>query len=129
MYIDLCRLQINFAVMVSVSGILQGTINTSAANGELDFPSALNDHAGDYSLTVFTSNGSDTAAYKLIVFCKFRTFSNKILLHLQKQMSSLAVLQTHYKSGYMKSTYKIKCCSSSMDLCISSMHSLFFSGE
>jgi hypothetical protein len=83
--------------MVSVSGMFLGAIDISAANGELHFPSAQLDHAGGYSVTVFTSNGSDTAAYKLIVFCKFRTFSNEILLHLQKQRSSSAVLQTHYK--------------------------------
>jgi hypothetical protein len=79
------RLQISLAFIVSVSGIFVGAINTSAPNGELVFPEAQLDYAGYYNLTVFTSSGTDTAAYKLIVYSKFRKFYKEILLHLQNK--------------------------------------------
>lgn len=79
------RLQINFALVVSVSGILVGAIDISAANGELLFPFAQLDHEGNYNLTVFTSNGNDTATYKLIVYCKFRRFFNKFSYTCKKK--------------------------------------------
>jgi len=65
-----------------VSGIFLGAINISAPNGELLFPQVQLDYAGHYNLTVFTSNGSDTATYSLIVYSEFRKFSKEILLHL-----------------------------------------------
>lgn len=64
---------------VRVSGILVGAIDISAANGELLFPFAQLDHEGNYSLTVFTSNGNDTATYKLIVHYYYQSiFSHYI---------------------------------------------------
>jgi hypothetical protein len=53
---------------VNVSGIFLGAINITAPNGELLFPQVQLDYAGNYNLTVFTSNGTDTATYKLIVY-------------------------------------------------------------
>jgi len=53
---------------VIVSGIFLGAINITAPNGELVFPQVQLDNAGHYNLTVFTSNGNDTATYKLTVY-------------------------------------------------------------
>lgn len=76
------RLQINLTFIILVSGILLGAINITAPNGELVFPQVQLDYAGHYNLTVFTSNGTDTATYKLVVYGEFREFSKEILLHL-----------------------------------------------
>jgi hypothetical protein len=69
-----------------VSGIFVGTIDISVPNGELVFPQVQLDYAGHYNLTVFTSNGTDTAAYKLTVYGEFRKFYKEILLHLQNKV-------------------------------------------
>jgi hypothetical protein len=79
------RLQINFAFIVSASGIFQGNIDVSAPNGELLFPQVQLNYAGNYKLTVFTSNSSDTATYKLSVYGEFRKCYKEILLHLQNK--------------------------------------------
>jgi len=79
------RLQINFAFIISVSGIFEEAIDVSAPNGELLFPQVQLNYAGHYILTVFTSNGTDTATYKLIVYGEFRKFYKGILLHLQNK--------------------------------------------
>jgi hypothetical protein len=60
-----------------------GAINTTAPNGELVFVQALRNHAGHYKLTVFTSNGTDTVTYRLIVYGEFRKFYKEILVHFQ----------------------------------------------
>ncbi|XP_069690968.1 uncharacterized protein [Periplaneta americana] len=51
-----------------VSGILSGALNTSVENGELFFSSAKVTNAGNYTLTVTTNLGTDTANYTFIVF-------------------------------------------------------------
>jgi hypothetical protein len=71
------RLLINLVFVISVSGIFLGAINITAPNGELVFPQVQLDYAGHYNLTVFTSNGADTAAYRLIVYGEFRNFIKK----------------------------------------------------
>lgn len=79
------RLQINFAFIVSVTGIFVGNIDVFAPNGELLFPQVQLSYAGYYELTVFTSNGSDTATYKLTVYGEFRKCYKEILLHFQNK--------------------------------------------
>jgi len=76
------RLLINLVFVISVSGFFLGAINITAPNGELVFPQVQLDYAGHYNLTVFTSNGNETATYKLTVYGEFRKFYKEILLHL-----------------------------------------------
>jgi hypothetical protein len=71
------RLHINLAFIISVSGTFVGAIDISAKNGSLLFPRVLLDHRGEYNVTVFTSNGNDTATYRLIVQRKFGKFYKK----------------------------------------------------
>ena len=79
-------LQINPAFIISVSGIFMGAMYVNAPNGELHFRQALHKYAGHYNLTVFTSNGTDTVTYVLIVYGEFRKFIKKFSYTLNRKV-------------------------------------------